>query len=139
MSVARAFSGPIEDRLAIRELYGTYSDAATRQDREAYLACWHEEGVRADARGEVSGKAAIAAQWDRLWQILEKMAFFAEVAAIEVDGDAARSRVFCREIIVLRDGAVWKIVGRYDDRLVRDGGAWRFIRRDYTTVIDEGR
>lgn len=134
-----AFTGPSEDRLAIRELYGTYSDAATRQDRDAYLACWHEDGVRADKRGEVAGKAAIAAQWDGLWQILEKMAFFAEVAAIEVEGDSAAARVFCREIIVLKDGAVWKIVGRYDDQLVRDGGGWRFRRRDYATVIDEGR
>lgn len=132
------FSGPIEDRLAIREFYAAYSGAAMRQDREAYLDFWSEDGVRAAPDGEVCGKAAIAAHWDAIWQALERMGFFSEVTAIAVADDAATAQVFCREIIVFRDGRVWKVVGRYDDRLVRKDGVWRFARRDYQVMLNEG-
>ena len=38
---------------SIRELHETYSDAVVRQDLEAYLACWAEDGRRTGA-GAVS-------------------------------------------------------------------------------------
>ncbi len=33
-----AFTGPFEDRLAIRELYGRYADAACSGDGQAWFA-----------------------------------------------------------------------------------------------------
>jgi ketosteroid isomerase-like protein len=92
------FDGPLEDRLAIRELMGTYADAAFRGDVEAYLACWTDDGVRAQGVSEIRGKAALRAMWDQIWAGLEKMAFFTELAGSEVRGDRATARVYCREI-----------------------------------------
>lgn len=38
-----AFTGPMEDRLLIRELYDTYADAGSRGDREGWLGCFAED------------------------------------------------------------------------------------------------
>ncbi len=121
----------------IRELYGTYSDAAFRTDRNSYLSCWSEDAVRVARDGECRGKAAIAAHWDEVWQILDEMAFFTEVSAIAVVGDRAVARVHCREIMVLKTGEIWKIVGRYEDELVKENGAWLFSRKHYHLLISE--
>ena len=41
-----AFSGPLEDRIAIRELLETYANAACRVDAEAWGSTWAEDGLR---------------------------------------------------------------------------------------------
>ncbi|MDR2858692.1 MAG: nuclear transport factor 2 family protein, partial [Novosphingobium sp.] len=38
------FTGPCEDRLAIRELLETYADAVTRADAAAWGDTWAEDG-----------------------------------------------------------------------------------------------
>lgn len=132
-----AFTGPIEDRLLIRELFGSYGDATTRCDVEAYLACWAEDGVRIAHGAECRGKAELRRHWTESWERLERMAFFTEVAAIEVNGDRATARSHCREIMILKGGDIWKVVGRYEDELVRQGGAWLFARKSYELLIGE--
>lgn len=132
-----AFEGPFEDRLRIRELYGSYGDATARCDLDAYLACWSEDGVRAAHGTECRGTAALRAHWTDSWQRLESMAFFTDVASIVVRGDAATARVYCREIMVLKGGGIWKVVGAYDDDLVRDGDRWLFAHKSYRLLINE--
>lgn len=132
-----AFTGPLEDRLLIRELYNSYSDSSFRQDVDAYLACWHDDGVRLSRHGELRGKPALRAAWDEIWTTLERMAFFAEVGAIEVNGDAATSRCYCREIIELKTGEFWKVVGLYEDKLIRHDGQWLFQERRYSLLLNE--
>jgi hypothetical protein len=132
-----AFTGPVEDRLAIRERYNAYSDAATTQDEDAYLACWHAHGVRVGQGQECRGTDDLRVQWRGMWVLLDRMAFFSEPGAIEVSGDRARAHCNCREIIVLKSGELWKVVGRYDDEFVRENGDWLFARREYTMLINE--
>lgn len=134
-----AFTGPIEDRLFIRELYGTYADAAFRQDVEAYLSCWCEDGTRLSQQGDNHGKPELRTAWQQIWTMIERMAFFSEVGAIEVDGDRATGRCWCREIIDLKGGAIWKVVGLYEDELRREAGQWRFRQRKYTLFLNERR
>ncbi|MDE2597303.1 MAG: nuclear transport factor 2 family protein [Sphingomonadales bacterium] len=134
-----SFTGPLEDRLLIRERMSAYADAAFRQDEEAYLACWSENAVRVGQGATVQGTAALRAQWRGFWQFLESMAFFTEVGGIEVNGDHAAARCYCREIMTLKGGGLWKVTGVYADELVREGDAWLFARREYTLLLDEGR
>lgn len=131
------FTGPIEDRLLIRELYNGYADAAFRSDRQAWLDCWADDGQWTTGFGTVSGKHALNAQWDAILKTFSSMAFFTELGAIEVSGERASGRAYCREILNLPDGRIRKFVGRYDDELVRENGAWRFARRDYKVLIVE--
>lgn len=133
-----AFSGPLEDRQLIRERMGAYSDATFRGDVEAWLACWTEDAVRAQTGAEHRGKPALRAMWEQVWGMLDKMAFFTEIGAIEAQDDRATARCYCREILFLKGGEVRKVVGVYDDELVRENGVWLFARREYRLLMDEG-
>ncbi|MET0179419.1 MAG: nuclear transport factor 2 family protein [Novosphingobium sp.] len=128
----------LADRMLIRERMSAYADAAFRGDLDAYLACWSEDGVRIGNGAEVRGKPALRAQWLKIWAILDRMTFFTETCAIEVEGDRATARCYCREILLLKSGGMRKVVGRYDDELVRENGIWLFARREYALFIDEG-
>ncbi len=125
------FAGSADDRLKIRERFDAYSDAIFRGDVEAYLACWSEDCVRTGFGGECRGKSALRAHWDGIWNTLERMTFFTQMGAIEVDGDHATARCYCLEILNLRAGGFRKLVGTYEDELVRERGEWLFSRRSY--------
>jgi uncharacterized protein (TIGR02246 family) len=132
-----AFTGPIEDRLAIRDLYSTYTDASSRGDREGWLACFTEDGVWHTHLFEVSGRDGLRGQWDALWANFTAVSFLGEVGMIEVTGDSAQARAYAREVILLADGKVYRLAGRYDDELVRVNGEWLFARRNYQPLVDE--
>jgi ketosteroid isomerase-like protein len=134
-----AFTGTPEDRQQIRERLEAYADAVFRRDLEAWLGNWSADCVWTVAGAEFRGKVALQAQWTQTWATLKKMAFFTEVGAIEASGDRARARCYCREILLLKDGGVRKVVGVYEDELVREQGVWLFARRDYRLFIDESR
>ena len=131
------FTGPFEDRAAIRELYDSYADAAFRDDGQAWLACWAKDGLWSTAFGDSRGAEALTAQWDMIVAAFDAVGFFTQIGSIEVDGDRAQARCYCREILHLKNGQVMKVTGRYDDDLVREGGAWRFAKRNYTVLIPE--
>lgn len=131
------FTGPAEDRLKIRERLDSYSDAVCRQDRADYLACWTEDGERLGEGGECHGIEELRTHWDGIWHSLERMAFLTQIGAIEVDGNCARARSYCREILRFKDGATHRLVGVYEDELRRMDGTWLFSRRNYCVFLHE--
>jgi ketosteroid isomerase-like protein len=131
------FTGPAEDRLKIRERLDSYSDAVSRQDLADYLACWTEDGERFGEGGECRGIEALRAHWDGIWQSLERMAFLTQIGSVEVDGDRARARSYCREILRFKNGATHHLVGMYEDELHRVDGTWLFRRRNYRVFLRE--
>jgi ketosteroid isomerase-like protein len=133
-----AFTGPLEDRIAIQELYGTAADASSRGDTEAWLATYAREGAEWNSHlFRNAGMPAIRKQWEELWQGFEKVGFLSTVGAIEIDGDAAQARCTAREVIRLKDGKVFKLIGLYRDGLVRQDGEWKFTVRDYEPLVFE--
>ena len=51
-------SGPIEDRLAIRELVDSYNDAVMRTDGEAWAENWRDDATwELPGAGPITGKA----------------------------------------------------------------------------------
>ena len=60
-----AFTGPLEDRIAIRELLETYADAVCHVDAEGWGATWAEDGTWEmpdyPQFGRVSGRQNIVA------------------------------------------------------------------------------
>lgn len=131
------FRGPVEDRLAIRELFDAYSDAVSRMALDDYLDCWTEDGVRLGDGGEARGREQLRAQWAGIWKTLSRMAFVTQIGAIEVDGDHAQTRSYCLEILQFPNGATHRLVGTYEDQLRRVEGRWRFRERKYQVFIDE--
>ena len=132
-----AFEGAVEDRLAIRERIEAYSDAVFRHDADAWIANWAREAVWALPGFEVAGRDAIRAAWVQAMTAFELAAFFAAPGAIHIDGDRATARVYTQELLTDRAGGVRRIVGAYDDTLVREDGAWLFARRAYRILHDE--
>ena len=132
-----AYSGPVDDRLAIRELIEAYSDAVFRHDAEAWIACWTTDGVWKLPGIDVAGADNIKAAWQGAMSAFSLAAFFATPGSIEVTGDQAKARVYTQEILVLAVGGVRRIIGAYDDALVKQDGAWRFASRTYKILNDQ--
>jgi ketosteroid isomerase-like protein len=131
-----AYTGSLDDRQLIRERLETYSDAVMRQDLDAYLACWTGDARRLGAGGECAGKDELRAHWHGVFQAVEQMAFFTQLASITVDGNRAETRSYCLEIMKLRDGNTRQLVGAYADELVRLDGDWLFAQRNYRVALD---
>lgn len=132
------FTGPLEDRIAIRELLDSYTDAASRMDRADWLACWHDDASWWTHYFDVSGKEAIAATYDGLMGNVEATSFIGQLGSCEIDGTRATCRSYAQERLVFKDGAGnHRLTGRYEDELRRDGGRWRFAARVYKVMIEE--
>lgn len=131
------FTGPVEDRLAVRELYGTYADASWRGDRELWLSCFAEDGRWTSHLFDAAGHEALRATWDGLWQEWETVAFLGEIGSIAIDGETAAVRSYAREVVKTHAGVIFKLCGRYQDTLRKQDGDWKFARREYTLTIGE--
>lgn len=131
------FDGPIEDRLAIRERIEAYADAVFRRDADAWIANWSENGVWRIGDVELCGRAQIRAAWAAAMDAYSVTAFFSTPGAIHVTGAQAAARAYAREILVDRSGKLTKVVGAYDDQLVKEAGVWLFARRSYTVLHSE--
>lgn len=132
-----AYTGTLEDRTLIRELNETYADAGFRADMEQWLECFTEDCVWKTELGEMHGKDQLKAMWDQIWTTMGALGFFTVMGAIEIDGDTAKSRAYVREVFLAKDGGLQKLVGQYDDQLVRENGRWKFKRRDYKVLVRE--
>lgn len=143
-----AFTGPLEDRLAIRELMSTHAHGVMTQDAAIWSTIWADDASwglpEYPDLGDFVGKAAIVAGWIESMKVygLDNMAkpmvYFMEPGAIEVDGDRATAVAWTHELY--QDPANGQLVrghGRYDDRLEKRDGTWLFTRRDYRIIHEQ--
>lgn len=137
MTSASAFDGPVEDRLAIRERIDAYCDAVFRHAADDWIACWAEDAVWRLPGLEVSGRDKVKAAWEGAMAGFSLAAFFATPGSIRVSGGAAEARVYTQETLRLTDGGMRRIVGAYDDRLVKLNDQWLFASRAYVILHDE--
>lgn len=131
------FTGPVEDRLAIRDLYDFYADASCRGDRADFLACWTDDAYWWTHYFELTGKEAIAAQYDSLMAAVKATIFSGQMCSIEVAGDKAQCRALCSERLLMGEIGQHVLTGMYHDELARVDGEWRFARRVYKVVTEE--
>ena len=130
-------TGSLEDRLLIRELFGLYSDTGCTGDADAWLALFAEDCEWNSHLFQCTGKAELRQQWEQLWAAFDKLGFLSEIGWIAVDGDTARASSQAREVIRMKDGSLFKLIGHYDDHLVRENGQWLFSRRTYSPLVVE--
>ncbi len=127
-----AFEGPIEDRLAIRELNELYGDAVRRHDASDWAKLWAEDAVWAIRDRDITGREAIVAQWRTAMAGYKYVSFSSQPGAISVSGDHAAARINTIEFLEPVDGPKRWQFGRYDDTLVRKQGVWLYARRQFT-------
>lgn len=131
------YTGPFEDRLAIRELLETYADAVTRHDAEAWGATWAQDAEWSlpdyPEVGTTRGQEAIVAMWCEAMKAYPGIMFEAWPGSIEVDGNVAVMRSYTSEIydqgtVTMRDRGV------YEDRCVKIEGQWYFQSRSFRNI-----
>lgn len=145
-----AFTGPLEDRILIRELLDTYAHGVMTRDAKAWGATWAEDAFWALPEfpdlGGFTGKAAIVAGWvesmkhyglggkDAQGTVARPMVYVAHPGEIQVDGDRATAVSYTSEIFEdPATGKTKRLRGRYVDELGKIDGEWLFTRREYTT------
>jgi ketosteroid isomerase-like protein len=129
------FTGPIEDRLKIRERFDSYSDAVSRIALDDYLRCWTDDPIRFGTGGQFHGVDQLRAHWDGIWRAVETMAFVTQIGAIEISGQDAYARSYCQETLRFRNGQTQQLVGAYTDELQCVDGDWLFSKRTYRIHI----
>ena len=131
------FTGPLEDRLLIRELYDRYTDSCWRADRDEWLSCFAEGARWTTHLFDCSGKDELRATWDRISADWANVAYHSEIGSIEVSGETAKARSYAREIVDLKTRGIVKPAARYEDDLIRQDGAWLFASRTYYPLFVE--
>ncbi len=131
------FTGPVEDRLAIRELIEAYADAVVHRDPKAWGATWADDGEWSlpdyPEIGTTSGRPAIVAMWTEAMKAYPGILFQAWPGSIEVAGDTATVRSYTAEVYDQGDKTM-RDRGMYDDVCVKRDGRWLFKSRTFRNV-----
>ncbi|GAA4042640.1 nuclear transport factor 2 family protein [Parerythrobacter jejuensis] len=130
------FTGPIEDRLAIRELHEIYGDGVVRFDAETWGSVWADDADWGFMGMDIKGRDKIVEVWLGAMANFEAVSFSCVPAAIEVDGDTATSRVQTQEVLKGKDGSTRMIGGLYTDDLVKRDGRWVYAKRVFEIVAE---
>ena len=128
--------GPVEDRLLIRELIESFAVGAMRLDAEIWGDTWAEEGSwKLPSMTEpAKGKSNIVAAFREKMEYVAFMSMISFPTDLLVDGDEARGRAYCQELIVPKSGGQRTIVGCFDDEYVKRNGRWYFLSRVYEVL-----
>jgi ketosteroid isomerase-like protein len=131
------FTGPAEDRLAIRELLEAYADAVCRYDAHDWSATWADDAEWSlpdyPEIGTTRGKSAIVAMWTEAMKGYPGIRFQAWPGSIEVNGDHATMRSYTAEVYD-QNGVTMRDMGEYADECVKVDGQWLFVRRSFRNV-----
>ena len=139
------FTGPLEDRILIRELMDTYSHGVMTRDADLWASTWADDAFWALPEfpdlGGFTGKAAIVAGWVASMQVYgldgaaRPMVYVTTPGHIAVEGLRAEAIAYTSEIFEdPASGQLLRVRGRYDDVLEKHAGQWRFVRRTYRTL-----
>ncbi len=133
-----AFTGPVEDRLAIRELIATYANAVTRNDGETWSSLWAEDGVWSipviPGMERIEGRDAIYALWKEAMKGYPFQVMIAQPGETVIDGDTARGITYNQEINTDTSGVTQRWAGEYVDEYVKRNGRWLFKSRTYRVL-----
>ena len=130
------FTGPMEDRLAIRELHETYGDGVVRFDKNTWGSVWAEDATWDFMGMTIEGREAIVQTWLGAMANFEAVSFSCVPASIEVEGETATSRVQTQEVLKAKNGSTRMIGGLYEDRLAKRDGAWLYTHRAFSIVAE---
>jgi ketosteroid isomerase-like protein len=131
-------SGPLEDRLAIRELVESYNDAVMRFDGDAWAANWTDDATWSlPGVGELTGKDVFFPIWKSSMERFSFVGFFASAGPMTISGDRANATWYQQEFLHEKDGVKRSVTGRYEDDYVKQSGRWYFQKRVYTILNAE--
>lgn len=129
-------SGPFEDRLELRELIENFANSAMRIDPDAWGANWAEEGYwKLPSMPEAAeGKANIVAAFEKAMAYVNFFSMICTPSDLNIEGDTATGKAYCREQIYTKTGGQVYVVGCYHDEFVKRDGRWLFLKRVYEVI-----
>ena len=129
-------TGPAEDRLAIRELVEAFAAGAMRIDPDAWGETWAEEGswMLPSMAEPVKGKANVVAAFREKMAYVKYMSMISFPAELVIEGERARGKAYCRELIYPKEGGQRVVIGCFDDEYVKRNGRWYFLSRVYEVL-----
>ncbi|MEM7666969.1 MAG: nuclear transport factor 2 family protein [Pseudomonadota bacterium] len=130
------FTGPMEDRLAIRELHEVYGDGVVRFDADTWGSVWADDADWDFMGMNLKGREVIVQTWLGAMSNFDAVSFSCVPASIEVDGDKATSQVQTQEVLKGKDGSTRMIGGLYTDELEKRDGAWVYTKRAFQIVAE---
>lgn len=135
-----AFTGPVEDRLAIRELVATYGDAVFRRNAEEWGGVWADDGVwclpQFPGLERVEGKQKIVELWSAAIGEYPFMVNIQTLGALEVKGDTATGRTYTHETVRTKAGGHHVEINLYHDEFVKRNGRW-YIKSRTLEILDK--
>jgi SnoaL-like domain len=128
--------GPIEDRLAIRELIETFAIGAMRKNSEIWGSTWAEDGSwKIDSLDQHAvGKCNVIAVFEKLMLNIEFVSMNSFPAELVIDADKAHGKAYNQELIFPKAGGQKILVGCFHDEYVKRNGRWYFLSRVYETM-----
>lgn len=133
-----AFTGPIEDRLALHELVASYADAVSRRDAKDWGDLWATDGLWCvpsyPSLERVEGRETIRSAWQSAMDNFKLNIMVQTLGAVEVSGDTATGRAYHNELVTDLEDNTRTAMGLYEDEYVKIGGAWFFAKRTFTSL-----
>ena len=121
-----------EDKIAINELVSRYNMAMDHLQAAEWAATFTDDGeLVIDGKPIAQGKAALTAMVETAAKGVYRGRHWVCNSIIEGEGDTARLRMYVLSIAI-NDGIVPRVMGEYDDTLVRQNGQWKFKTRRIT-------
>ena len=117
------------DRRAIDDLVHTYADAVSRNDLDAWMATWADDGIWNIGRGPVVGRDAIADAFNRATALFESIVHLVGSGIATLERDAGTGRHYMQELARTPSGRSLLYHGYYDDTYTRTSEGWRFAER----------
>jgi SnoaL-like domain len=127
------FTGPLEDRIAIRELCEQYCDGVMSRDMAMWGVTWAEDAEWTTRGNTIKSRASIVAEAARIIDSASAGFFFCNLGRTHIDGNRGTGRCYHVEIFWFADGPAWFLT-YYDDHYVKIGGRWYFQKRSLTLM-----
>ena len=130
---------PIEDRLAINDLFVRYMRSIDDGDVDTLVNCFTEDGtLESPAVGKYQGHKGIREFAMRFSQFQKNGYQLRHVISnmqIEVDGDQAKAYCYLVSFLTYQKKSQLLAPGYYDCKLRKEKGEWRFVHR---LVVQDG-
>jgi uncharacterized protein (TIGR02246 family) len=121
-----------EDKLAINELVSRYNMAMDHLQAADWAGTFTEDGeLVIDGKTVAKGKAALTAMVETAAKGVYRGRHWVCNSIIDGEGSTARLRMYVLSFAI-NDGIVPRVMGEYDDTLVKQNGQWKFKARSIT-------
>jgi hypothetical protein len=122
------------DKIAINELVARYNMAMDHVQAADWAATFTEDGeLVIDGKTIAKGRAALIAMVENAARGTYRGRHWVCNSIIDGEGDTARLRMYVLSFGI-NEGIVPRVMGEYDDTLVRVSGQWKFRTRNISFV-----